>query len=195
MDHKLIIGLMVIIALFGGWYLYANWDVLSVSWRLDKLNVQEEIGGDLSGVSNETETPAGAGMDTNNVVPKPTIPASVSDQVAMKLVGKWRNEASQNQIFTIGEDRSLQESYLTADGQFMVPMGTWYIEKAIGASPTFEPANPAGALVFVRVSEKGVERRFAIQSITDLTVELTETETESGGGKLNLIRIIKDTAE
>lgn len=106
--------------------------------------------------------------------PVSSLSPSAYDQVAAKLIGKWRNAQSPNQIFVVEEDRSFQESYLTKTSQFMVPKGTWYLEKAAGGGEIIDSSRPAGALVFVRVSDKGEERRFLIQTMSENQIEFTE---------------------
>lgn len=119
------------------------------------------------------------------------LPASVYDLVAKGFVGKWRNAEVQNQLFSVKEDRSFQESFLTKTGQFMAPEGTWHIEKASNAPETIDAAAPRGALVFVRVSDKGAERRYFIQTISAEKVELTEIEN---GSLLTWIRVSETEA-
>jgi|GEM_PF-855409 len=119
-------------------------------------------------------------------------PMSSYDRAAMLFVGKWRNEASQNQIFKIAEGGTFQESFLTKTGQFMVPEGTWRLEKVAGAPENFDLLQARDALMFIRVSEKGEERRFHVESVASGKIVLKETNDTDF---LTLVRMIEGGSE
>lgn len=163
MDTKIVVAIMALVVLGGAYYFGSSW--LSRQSEESPQAVTSEVAGETP-VEGEEVIVEGSLESVKN-----TTPLSSSDKVAQMLTGKWRNEASQNQIFKISEDHTFEESYLTANGEFMVPKGIWRLEKTSGASATFDPAAPGAALVFVRVSEAGDERRYEIRTLTDAKVE------------------------
>lgn len=96
------------------------------------------------------------------------------NQAKRSIVGKWRNVESSNLLYTIKEGGAFQESRLFKDGEFMVPQGSWRLEMTAGASSTFEVGSPDGAVLFIRTSDKGVERKFFVMKLTDTELALKE---------------------
>lgn len=116
--------------------------------------------------------------ETTDVHTEPRAQAQSSYEiVTSKIVGKWRGVESESLIYNIKPGAAFQESRVVGSGQFMVPQGSWRIEKVSGTPAVFDTTHPPiGTLFFVRTSEKGEERWFEVREITASTLTLYEVE-------------------
>lgn len=129
-----------------------------VSWNY----VQNKTNEDPGLAVNESAEPGTTLPITSGPSNTLAEPKTLHDQYVDLIVGKWKEVESNALIYNILADGAFQESRLVANGQFMVPQGTWKLEQQ---GETF---------IFVRTNESGEIRRFRIIDVGLSTLTLKD---------------------
>lgn len=164
-----------ILFLAGGYWYWQGMPIVNTSDENEITDVSTEVPEELSDEVPSDPAPS-----------SPPPPQSSYDIVMKKIVGKWRNIESEGLIYNIKDGAVFQESRVVGSGQFMVPQGTWRLEK-VGTVTTFDTTHPPiGTLLFVRTSEKGDERWYELREVTETTLALYEI---AGGNVYHFTRM------